>query len=157
MQSEFKNFFLVNADAISSSQTFAISYCFFAEDRRALTEPPVPGYCGYIPRIKTTEQGLGARYHMSTKNGLELFAQETASASQRLTGQVPASLDRSVGQGQSVKVWVQVLVNQTPSFRRSWTKWKFIFVRRPKTVHICIYFVYLMFHLQLIQKRYDSG
>lgn len=63
------------------------------EDRRALTEPPVPGYCGYIPRIKTTEQGLGARYHMSTKNGLELFAQETASASQRLTGQMPASLD----------------------------------------------------------------
>lgn len=114
MQSEFKkNFFLVNADAISSSQTFAISYCFFAEDRRALTEPPVPGYCGYIPRIKTTEQGLGARYHMSTKNGLELFAQETASASQRLTGQVPASLDRSVGQRESVKVRVQVLINNT--------------------------------------------
>lgn len=70
--------------------------CCFSEDRRALTEPPVPGYCGYIPRIKTTEQGLGARYHMSTRNGLELFAQETASASQRLTGQLPASLDRSV-------------------------------------------------------------
>lgn len=69
-----------------------------------MTEPPVPGYCGYIPRIKTTEQGLGARYHMSTKNGLELFAQETASASQRLTGQVPASLDRLVDQRQSVKV-----------------------------------------------------
>ena len=70
--------------------------CCFSEDRRALTEPPVPGYCGYIPRIKTTEQGLGARYHMSTRNGLELFAQETALASQRLTGQLPASLDRSV-------------------------------------------------------------
>lgn len=86
---------------------------FFAEDRRALTEPPVPGYCGYIPRIKTTEQGLGARYHMSTKNGLELFAQETASASQRLTGQVPASLDRLVDQRQSVKVRFQVLINNT--------------------------------------------
>lgn len=78
-----------------------------------MTEPPVPGYCGYIPRIKTTEQGLGARYHMSTKNGLELFAQETASASQRLTGQVPASLDRLVDQRQSVKVRVQVLINNT--------------------------------------------
>lgn len=117
-----------------------------------MTEPPVPGYCGYIPRIKTTEQGLGARYHMSTKNGLELFAQETASASQRLTGQVPASLDRSVGQGLNVKVRFQVLVDQAPSVCRSWIKWKFIFVRRPKTVHICFNFADLMFHLQLIQK-----
>lgn len=122
-----------------------------------MTEPPVPGYCGYIPRIKTTEQGLGARYHMSTKNGLELFAQETASASQRLTGQVPASLDRSVGQGPNVKVRFQVLVDQAPSVCRSWIKWKFIFVRRPKTVHICVNFADLMFHLQLIQKTYDSG
>lgn len=121
-----------------------------------MTEPPVPGYCGYIPRIKTTEQGLGARYHMSTKNGLELFAQETASASQRLTGQVPASLDRSVGQGPNVKVRILVQ-GQAPSVNRSWTKWKFIFVRRQKTVHICVNFADLMFHLQLIQKTYDSG
>jgi len=44
-----------------------------AETRRNKTEAPVPGYRGYIPRVRTTEVGLGTRYHEMTKNGLENF------------------------------------------------------------------------------------
>lgn len=47
------------------------------EDKRASTEPPIPGYLGYVPRIHTTELGLGCRYHQMTKQGLETFAAET--------------------------------------------------------------------------------
>ena len=36
----------------------------------------MPGYCGYIPRIYTTEQGLGCRYNQMTQNGLETFKAE---------------------------------------------------------------------------------
>lgn len=46
------------------------------EDKRTPTEPPIPGYQGYVPRIGTTEVGLGVRYHQSTKNGLEMFKME---------------------------------------------------------------------------------
>ncbi|CAF0917529.1 unnamed protein product [Didymodactylos carnosus] len=46
-------------------------------DRRLLTEPPIPGYQGYIPRIRPTELGLGARYHETTRKGLNRFALET--------------------------------------------------------------------------------
>ncbi|KAJ8300411.1 hypothetical protein KUTeg_021930 [Tegillarca granosa] len=56
------------------------------EDKKSLTEPPIPGYCGYIPKIKPTELGLGCRYHQSTKNGLETFVQETAANAARNTG-----------------------------------------------------------------------
>jgi len=33
----------------------------------------MPGYRGYIPRVRTTELGLGTRYHDMTKNGLDSF------------------------------------------------------------------------------------
>ena len=44
-----------------------------AETRRQQTEAPIPGYRGYIPRVRTTEIGLGSRYHEMTKNGLDNF------------------------------------------------------------------------------------
>lgn len=47
------------------------------EDHRAPTEAPIPGYRGFIPRINTTEMGLGARYNQTTKQGLESFWNET--------------------------------------------------------------------------------
>jgi len=47
------------------------------EDHRAPTEPPIPGYRGFIPRINTTEMGLGCRYNQTTKQGLESFWNET--------------------------------------------------------------------------------
>ena len=63
------------------------------DDKRPLTEPPIPGYKGYIPRIKPTELGLGNRYHIATKNGFEDFVRETARQSQKLTGTVPRAFD----------------------------------------------------------------
>ncbi|KAK2187649.1 hypothetical protein NP493_158g00003 [Ridgeia piscesae] len=45
-------------------------------DRRSQLEPPMPGYNGYIPRIYTTEMGLGCRYNNMTRNGLHMFRAE---------------------------------------------------------------------------------
>ncbi|KAK3576058.1 hypothetical protein CHS0354_018327 [Potamilus streckersoni] len=64
------------------------------EDRRPMTEPPIPGYRGYIPRIKPTELGLGVRYHEATKNGFGNFVQETAARAVRLGKDLPQSIDR---------------------------------------------------------------
>ena len=35
--------------------------CLVTAEKRMPTEPPMPGYKGYIPRINVTEKGLGAR------------------------------------------------------------------------------------------------
>jgi hypothetical protein len=43
------------------------------EDTRKSTEPPMPGYRGFIARVNTTEHGLGARYHETTARGLRDF------------------------------------------------------------------------------------
>lgn len=58
--------------------------CRFAEHRRQLTEPPIPGYRGFVPRIGVTELGLGARYHETTDNGLNAFYTQLDERSQRL-------------------------------------------------------------------------
>jgi hypothetical protein len=47
------------------------------DDRRIFAEPPIPGYKGYIPRIRPTDIGLGLRYHEATKKGLDRFAVES--------------------------------------------------------------------------------
>lgn len=39
-------------------------------DKRQTTEPPIPGYTGFVPRIAATEMGLGATYNETTKKGL---------------------------------------------------------------------------------------
>lgn len=39
-------------------------------DKRDTTEPPIPGYTGFVPRIAATDLGLGATYHETTKKGL---------------------------------------------------------------------------------------
>lgn len=44
-----------------------------ATDRRALTEPPMPGYTGFVPRMYNTELGLAARYHQAAGRSLENF------------------------------------------------------------------------------------
>ncbi|XP_052222587.1 uncharacterized protein C10orf82-like [Dreissena polymorpha] len=64
------------------------------EDRRPLTEPPLPGYNGYIPRVKPTELGLGHRYHVACDNGFNAFVQETARHSLNTTGVLPKALER---------------------------------------------------------------
>ncbi|RNA39383.1 hypothetical protein BpHYR1_039371 [Brachionus plicatilis] len=45
----------------------------YQNDKRQFTEPPIPGYTGYIPKIKPTELGLGSRYHLTTERGLNQF------------------------------------------------------------------------------------
>jgi len=44
-----------------------------ATDRKSLTEPPLPGYTGYIPRMYNTELGLASRYHKASGRSLESF------------------------------------------------------------------------------------
>ncbi|CAG5117326.1 unnamed protein product [Candidula unifasciata] len=53
-------------------------------DRKPLREPPVPGYQGFVPRVNTTEVGLGKTYHRSTDNGLDLFSREQQQHHHRL-------------------------------------------------------------------------
>lgn len=58
------------------------NFLFTTEDKRALTEPPIPGYRGYVPRIGQTELGLGNRYNTTTRLGFEAFyAQQQANRS----------------------------------------------------------------------------
>ena len=56
--------------------TFPVCSVCCTEDKRAWLEPPIPGYEGYIPRIGTTELGLGGRYHVTTGDGLRAFKAE---------------------------------------------------------------------------------
>ena len=46
---------------------------FFIDDKRKLTEAPMPGYTGHVPKIVPTELGLGARYHVTTEKGFRAF------------------------------------------------------------------------------------
>ena len=59
------------------------------DNRRLFTEPPIPGYKGYIPRVRPTDIGLGSRYHESSKKGLNRFAVESMSS----TTNFPTSTD----------------------------------------------------------------
>lgn len=56
-------------------------------DRRAFTEPPIPGYKGYIPRIGPTDLNLGLRYHEAAKKGLNRFATESTTLSTNLSSE----------------------------------------------------------------------
>ena len=54
----------------------------------------MPGYQGYIPRIGTTELGLGSRYHTNTGLGFKTFYNETAKRA-NMNGE-PICLERYV-------------------------------------------------------------
>jgi hypothetical protein len=62
------------------------------DDKRAPTEPPMPGYQGYVPRIGQTELGLGCRYATSTKQGFEAFYNQVKMHSDRRQGTPRSSL-----------------------------------------------------------------
>lgn len=64
-------------------------------DRRQFTEAPMPGYTGYVPRIKPTELGLGARYHETTEKGLNDFKNTYLSRSKSSNNLLSASLNLS--------------------------------------------------------------
>lgn len=55
-----------------------------AYQHRQQTEAPMPGYRGYVPRIRVTELGLGSRYHEASQSGLDSFYTKLAERSQRL-------------------------------------------------------------------------
>ncbi len=42
-------------------------------DKREFTEPPIPGYTGFIPKIGVSHLGLGATYNQTTRKGLSQF------------------------------------------------------------------------------------
>lgn len=48
----------------------SLQFKLLKNDKRETTEPPIPGYTGFVPRIAATDLGLGATYHETTKKGL---------------------------------------------------------------------------------------
>ncbi|UJR37680.1 hypothetical protein I4U23_030375 [Adineta vaga] len=54
-------------------------------DRRLFAEAPIPGYKGYIPRIRPTDTSVGLRYHEAVKKGLDRFASEITHSTTSLT------------------------------------------------------------------------
>jgi len=51
----------------------------FLTDSKALDEvPPIPGYKGFIPHVRTSDVGLGSRFHNMAKEGYDaLYAQQS--------------------------------------------------------------------------------
>jgi len=50
----------------------------FLTDRKCLDEVrPIPGYKGFIPHVRTSDIGLGSRFHHMVKEGYDaLYAQK---------------------------------------------------------------------------------
>jgi hypothetical protein len=64
-------------------------FIIILDDHRAFVEPPIPGWTGYIPRIRPTDLNLGLRYHEAAKKGLNRFIVEST----YLTSNFPTSTD----------------------------------------------------------------
>ncbi|XP_074641362.1 ciliary microtubule inner protein 2B-like [Tubulanus polymorphus] len=62
------------------------------EEKRTGDEAPIPGYVGYVPKVKPTEIGLGARYHTVSKNGFSVFYNEMERT--QANRNAPISLDQ---------------------------------------------------------------
>ncbi|BHF61183.1 hypothetical protein SprV_0100415500 [Sparganum proliferum] len=52
---------------------------------RGPTEPPIPGYTGYIPQLRTTELGTANRFHAGAERSLEVFRMKTKNHFDRLS------------------------------------------------------------------------
>ncbi|TPP65995.1 hypothetical protein FGIG_08686 [Fasciola gigantica] len=61
---------------------------------RGPTDPPIPGYQGFIPRMQTTEAGLAKRYHEGAHQSLEAFRAQTQGHFDRLAQPI-TSIDTS--------------------------------------------------------------
>lgn len=81
----------------------SLQYKLLKNDKRETTEPPIPGYTGFIPRIGATELGLGSTYHETTKKGLIDFKSNYifnhqnnlgVSVDRTQSARVPASKDK---------------------------------------------------------------
>lgn len=51
----------------------------FVTDNKSLDEvPPIPGYKGFIPHVRTSDVGLGSRFHNMAREGYDaLYAQKS--------------------------------------------------------------------------------
>jgi len=56
-----------------------IQAVLFLTDGKALDEvPPIPGYKGFIPHVRTSDIGLGSRFHNMAKEGYDaLYTQKS--------------------------------------------------------------------------------
>lgn len=50
-------------------------YSNVSDEHISPEQPPIAGYTGHIPRIKSTEASLSQRYHTAAKRGLYLLQQ----------------------------------------------------------------------------------
>lgn len=73
-----------------------------AEDKRTGTEPPIPGYTGYVPRTQVTETGLGGRYHVTSEKGFKDFFKNSLTHASNL-GQPILGKSLLPGDGESVR------------------------------------------------------
>jgi hypothetical protein len=70
-----------------------------AEDKRTGSEPPIPGYTGFVPRIDVTELGLGGRYNVTSEKGFRDFFNQSLNHASTLGQQIspnsfrPAEVD----------------------------------------------------------------
>lgn len=67
------------------------------DSKRVNQEPPIPGYQGFVPRVYSTQAGLGCRYHEMTRNGLEMFSMESQDGTARAATARPAGVREPVG------------------------------------------------------------
>ncbi|CAH8547477.1 unnamed protein product [Dicrocoelium dendriticum] len=52
---------------------------------RGPTDPPIPGYQGFVPRVESTNAGLAKRFHEACRSGLETFRAENRGHWDRLS------------------------------------------------------------------------
>jgi hypothetical protein len=81
--------------------------------KRPFSEPPIPGYTGYVPRVHTTELGLGCRYQEMSKNGLESFLIDMARHKQSLNENVPKCSTRT--ERENLAMAYEIENNEGPS------------------------------------------
>jgi len=70
------------------------------DPRRTPTEPHIAGYQGFVPRVYSTDRGLGCRYQVMTNKALTLFNQEADIC--RSVQNKPIQLNSSAPTGKSV-------------------------------------------------------
>jgi len=63
----------------------SVGCVLFLTDSKCLEEvPPIPGYRGFIPHVRTSDVGLGSRFHNMAKEGYDaLYAQRSEHEEQK--------------------------------------------------------------------------
>ena len=65
--------------------------------------PPIPGYKGFIPHVRTSDVGLGSRFHNMAREGYDaLYSQQGESEDQGLSFADDANAVETVDNGRYV-------------------------------------------------------